>query len=159
MAAGPVESKRRTPVVHHEDDPPHGGQTEADEEGVEVTPMLVERVTVRARVTQLVGVAHADEIGSHAPPEALQMGDDVAPEVTRRRVAVEEQDRPPAGMAAGGGVDVGHVPFEDRGELLLHGGPSLLHWCPVPYSTISARARSRTGGPLINSVVTTPSSQ
>ena len=52
----------------------------------------------------LVRVAHPDQVGGDAPAEVLHVRDDVAPEVGRRRVAVQEEDR-----VALADVDVGHL--------------------------------------------------
>ena len=48
--------------------------------------------------------------------------------VSRILEDVAEEDRPPAGVTVGAGVDVGHVTLEHGGEVLLHAAPSK-HFC------------------------------
>jgi len=53
-------------------------------------------------------VAHADEVGHDAATKPGDVRHDVAPQVRRRRVAVQEDDR-----RTGPDVDVGHVDAVD----------------------------------------------
>ena len=91
MPVGPVKAERRAPVVDHEHhvlfDP------ERFEQGIEITGVLGEGVAVRSRVVQLVGVAHADQVRRQAMPEAGHRRHDVAPQVGRGGIAVQEHDR------------------------------------------------------------------
>jgi len=64
----------------------------------------------------LIALAHADEVRRHAAGERLDVRDDVAPEVGRRRVAVQEEH-----VLALANVDVVHLRTEHLGELRLEG--------------------------------------
>jgi hypothetical protein len=68
-------------------------QVECVEELVEVSAVFDEGVRIGAGLVQLVGGAHADQIGGDAPSLVCDMRDDVAPQVRRGRVAVQEDDR------------------------------------------------------------------
>jgi len=73
--------------------------------------VLDERVSIGARVLQLVGVAHADQVGGDQAAPALQVRHDVAPQVRRRRVAVEEDDGGPLAD-----IHIGHADAQNLGE-------------------------------------------
>ncbi len=91
IAPGPVETQRRSPVVHDEC---HALlQSERIEEPVQIAPVLSERVRTRIGVGQLSGVAHADQIGRYAATELLHVGNDISPQKGRRGVTVKEDDR------------------------------------------------------------------
>ena len=69
--------------------------------------MLYEAVAVRSARLELGRVPHADQIGRDAAAKLLQVRDDVAPEVGRGRVSVQEDDGvPPAHL------DIGHLVVE-----------------------------------------------
>ena len=112
MSVRPVEAERRAPVVDHE------GHVLRDaerlEERVQVPAVLDERVAVGAAVLELVRVAHADQVRRDAAPLALEVRDDVPPQIRRRRVPVQQHDR-----VAGADFDVGHRGAEDFEALLL----------------------------------------
>ncbi len=91
MAPGPVEAQGRSPVVDDEHDVL--AQIEGLEQAVEILPMMDEAVGAGADFVELVGVALADQIRGDAAAPTGQVGDDVAPQVGRGRVAVEEHDR------------------------------------------------------------------
>jgi hypothetical protein len=82
----------------------HQRDAVADEDAVqellEVGGMGGERVAAG----DLVGFAHADQVRGDAAAEVLHVRENVAPEVGRRRVAVQEDDRLP-----GPGVHVRHL--------------------------------------------------
>src|SRR5262245_51746138 len=111
MAVHPVEAQGRAPVVDDERDPL--ADAELLEERVEMAAVLDEAIRVRAARDELVGVAHPDEIGRDAASRTLEVRDHVAPEIRRRRVAVQEDD----GIALPD-LDVCHPPAVDRGVLL-----------------------------------------
>ena len=102
MAPRPVEPERRAPVVH---DQRHGARRDDRvEPGVEIARVVHEPVGARGRAAR---VAHADQIGSQAAAERLDVRDHVAPEIGRGRVAVEEHHR-----IARAHVHVGHLGVE-----------------------------------------------
>src|SRR5207249_1417970 len=78
------------------------------EPGVEISH-VVGKPVVAARGT---GLPHADENGRQTPAETGDVRDDVAPDVRRRRVPVEEHDR-----VARARVDVGDFGVEDLDAL------------------------------------------
>ena len=84
------------------------------EQGVEVTAVLDEAIRAGATVGQLVGVAHADQVGGDAAAEWLQVRQDVAPEVGRGGIAVQQHD----GVALSH-LHVRHLAAEDPPPLLL----------------------------------------
>jgi hypothetical protein len=63
MAVGPVEAEGRAPVMDDEGDPL--AHIQGIEQGVEVAAVLDEAIRAGPAVRQLVGVAHADEVGGH----------------------------------------------------------------------------------------------
>src|SRR5262249_60827173 len=79
------------------------------EPSVEIARVVDEPISSTGR---LAGVAHPDQVGGEAAVTARDVGDDVAPEIGRRRVAVQEDDRIP-----GACVDVGHLGVEDSDTL------------------------------------------
>jgi hypothetical protein len=72
--------------------------------------MIDEAVAARPGVGQRVGSAHADEVGRDTPAVAGDRTEDVAPQVGRGRVAMQEHDR-----RAGPGLPVGHPQPVDLG--------------------------------------------
>jgi len=90
--------------VHDQDDvllEPH-----RREQGIEVAAVIDEAVGAVGRVA---GIAHADEIGGETASERQEIRNDVAPEIGRRRVAMEEDDR--ISLAD---IDIHHVGVEHR---------------------------------------------
>jgi hypothetical protein len=83
-------------------------QIQGLEQGVEVAAMLDEAIGAGATVRQLVGVAHADQVGGDAAASWLQVRQHVAPEVRRGGIAVQQHD----GVALSH-VDVRHLATED----------------------------------------------
>ena len=75
--------------------------------------MLHEAIALRPRVVELVGIAHADQVRRDAAAEAREVGDDVPPQVRRRRVAVQQDDR-----VAAARLHVGHALPLDLGVAL-----------------------------------------
>jgi hypothetical protein len=84
------------------------------EQAVEVVAVLDKRVRRGVGRRQLPGVAHPDEIGHDASSEWQDVRHDVAPQVGRSRVAVEEHDRVAVPF-----VDVGHRYAVDDACVLL----------------------------------------
>jgi hypothetical protein len=84
------------------------------EQGVEVTAVLDEPVRAGPAVRQLVGVTHADQIGGDAAAEWPQVRDDVAPEIRRGGIPVQQHD----GVTVSH-LRVRHLPAEDPSPLLL----------------------------------------
>ena len=76
--------------------------------------MLDEAIGARAAVRQLVGVAHADQVGGNAAAERLQVRQDVPPEEGRGGIAVQQHD----GIALSH-LHIGHLAAEDPPPLLL----------------------------------------
>src|SRR5262249_18280949 len=87
VAVGPVEAESRAPIVDAEGDPlvPIQGL----EQGVEVAAVLDESIRAGAAVRQLLGVAHADQVGGDAAAYWLKVRQDVAPEIRRSGIAVQ----------------------------------------------------------------------
>jgi hypothetical protein len=55
--------------------------------------MFDEGIGARPTVRNLGRITHADEIGSDAAPELLHVRNDVAPEIGRSRITVQQHDR------------------------------------------------------------------
>ena len=102
VAVRPVEAEGRAPVVHDPDDVRR--DAEGGEGAVEVLAVLDESVPSRPGVVELLGVAHADEVEGDAARQRCHARHDVAPEIGRGRVAVQEDD----GVAPAR-LDVGHA--------------------------------------------------
>src|SRR5215468_3459900 len=84
------------------------------EQGVEVAAVLDEAIGAGATVRQLVGVAHADQVGGDAAASWLQVRQYVAPEVRRGGIAMQQHD----GVALSH-LHVRHLAAEDPPPLLL----------------------------------------
>src|SRR5207248_814704 len=80
-------------------------QREGLEPGVQITRVVREAVVAAGRLAR---TAHADEIGRQAATGAGEVRNHVAPEIRRRGVAVQEDDR-----NADADLHVGHVAVED----------------------------------------------
>ncbi len=119
VPAGPVEAERPAPVVQHQGHPV--AELQLLQQVVEERRVGGEPVGAPARVGQLVRLAHADQVGGDAPAQPAQVRDDPAPQVGRRRVAVQQHDR-----VAPAGVHVGHLVAADAhpgaGERVVRGG-------------------------------------
>ena len=102
-----MEGERGTPIVTDERDV--FGEGERIQPGVEVAGVVDEVITA-ARVAP--GSAHADQVRRQATGLLGQRWDDVAPEVGRSRVAMQEDQ----GWAAAF-IDVGHLRIEDGDTL------------------------------------------
>ena len=76
--------------------------------------VLDEGVRPWTRVVELVGVTHSDQIGRDATTQTDEVGEHVAPQVRRRRVAVKQDDR-----IAGACLDVCHRLAEHVHSTLL----------------------------------------
>ncbi len=96
----PVEGQGAAPVVADEDDPVEAQRLEP---GVQVAGLVVEAVVD----VRLAGGPHADQVGREHPGPAGEVRDDVAPEVGRGGVAVQEHHGRAA--RAGSGVQVGEM--------------------------------------------------
>src|SRR5262245_60342372 len=66
--------------------------TEGLEQGVKVAAVLDEPIRAGATVRQLVGVAHANQVGGDAAASWLQVRQHVTPEIRRGGVAVQQHD-------------------------------------------------------------------
>ena len=76
--------------------------------------MLYEAVTARAAVFQLVGIAHADQVGRNAAAQRSEVGDNPAPKIRGGRVPVQKDD-----WVALAALDVGHLAAEHFHVFLL----------------------------------------
>src|SRR5215467_1388525 len=112
VAVSPVKAEGRTPVMNDEGDPLTHIQDL--EQGIEVAAVLDEAIRAGATVRQLVGVAHADQVGGDAAAEWLQVWQYVAPEVRRSGIAMQQHD----GVAVSH-LHIRHLPAEDPPPLLL----------------------------------------
>ena len=92
------------------------------EQGVEVAAVLDEAIRTGTTVRQLVGIAHADQVGGDASAEWLQVRQHVAPEVRRSGIAVQQND----GVTVSH-LHVRHLTSEDLPPLLLIGKCSRDH--------------------------------
>src|SRR6185437_15136020 len=89
MTVRPIESERRSPIMHGQDDVLL--EVERVEPGVEIAAVIdvaVGAVRRRARV------AHADKIGREAASIGQQVGNDIAPEIGWRRIDVKHRWTP-----------------------------------------------------------------
>src|SRR5262245_14190795 len=84
------------------------------EQGVEIAAVLDEAIRTGTTVRQLIGVAHADQVGGDAAAEWLQVRQHVAPEVRRGGIAVQQHD----GVAVAH-IHVRHLAAEDPPPLLF----------------------------------------
>ena len=80
----------------------------------QVGAVFHEPVRAGAGVVQLLRIALADQVGGDTAPEVGHVRDDVAPEVRRRGVAVQEHDR-----VTLTDLHVGHPLSVDGGESLV----------------------------------------
>src|SRR5262249_29257453 len=112
VAVGPIEAEGRAPVMDDEGDALV--HIEGLEQGVEVAAVLDEAIRAGAAVGQLVGVAHADQVGGDAAAWWLQVRQHVAPEIRRGGIAVQQHD----GVALSH-LHVRHLAAEDPPPLLL----------------------------------------
>src|SRR5260370_10482587 len=67
--------------------------TEPVKECIQKASMLDEGVGSGTAGGQLLGVAHADEVGRDTTAQLQHMGDDVAPEVRRGGITMQKDDR------------------------------------------------------------------
>jgi hypothetical protein len=95
---------QRHPLVH----------AQSCEQCVQVAAVLNEAIRSRAAVGQLLRVAHADQIGRKTASQFLEVGDDVAPEIGRRGVAMQEHNG-----VTGARLDIGRFAPQDVHTLLL----------------------------------------
>src|SRR5258708_215875 len=112
VGVGPGGAGGRAPVRDDEGDPL--GHIQGLEQGVEVAAVLDEAIRAGATVRQLVGVAHADQVGGDAAASWLQVRQHVAPEVRRGGIAVQQND----GVSLSH-LHVRHLAAEDPPPLLL----------------------------------------
>jgi hypothetical protein len=84
----------------------------------QVVAMRVKAVGVRAWIFELIGIAHADQVGRQAAAASGDLRHDIAPQIGRGRVAVQEQVH----RFADAKLAIGHTLATDAGELL---GPGL----------------------------------
>jgi hypothetical protein len=83
-------------------------------QSVEVATVLNEPVRAGSAVRQLVGVAHADQVGGDAAAERLQVRDDVAPKVRGGGITMQQHD----GVSLAH-LHIRHLAAEDPPPLLL----------------------------------------
>ena len=86
VSARPMEAEAGAPVVDDERQPI---QPQGLDEPVDIARVVHEAVFD----VWLVGAPEADEVGRDGPAERRQVGQDVAPQVARGRLPVEEEDR------------------------------------------------------------------
>jgi len=108
MAVGPVEAEGRTPVVEDKGDPL--AHIERLEQAVEEAPVLDETVRAGAALRQLLRITHADQVGRDTAPERLQVWQNVAPEVGRGGITVQQHDGIPLANVHVGHLDAKHPP-------------------------------------------------
>ena len=75
--------------------------------------MLDQRVAVRTRGRELVGIAHADQVGRKATAKADALRDDVPPDVRAGGIPMQEYDR-----VARADINIGHFLAENLDEFL-----------------------------------------
>ena len=61
------------------------------DESPEISAVSGEAIGIGTGRSQLGGIAHADQIRHDQPAQTFQLGDNVAPEIGRGRIAVQEQ--------------------------------------------------------------------
>ena len=90
MLAGPVKAQGRAPIVN--DQRNVIGDAELFPRGEQVVAVFDVPVAVRARVVELVGVAHANQVHRDTAAVFGQCRHDVAPQVRRGWVTVLQDD-------------------------------------------------------------------
>src|SRR5260221_9717005 len=111
MAARPIHRERPAPVMADQDDVVR--HVELFEQPVDETTMLQEAITIRIGAFQLFRVSHANEVRRDAAGLRRYMRHDIAPDIGRSRIAVQEDDRRPAAE-----LRIGHLLAKHLAELL-----------------------------------------
>src|SRR5579872_3528083 len=142
MAMRPVKAERRSPVVNHQRDAPV--ECERIEPCIEMLRVIDEAILARRGFSR---VAHADKIRRETSRAIAEMRNDVAPQIRRGRIAVQEDDR-----IAGAYVDIRHLGAEHRGAFarmrILRGNRSFTHES-APRSLSNTVADTRTQAAII----------
>src|SRR5262249_59490648 len=105
MTRRPIEAEGRAPVVYDQRD--IAGESQGLEPRVQIQGVIDEPIRAAGCSPRF---AHADEVRGQAPPVWLEGRDNVAPEVGRGGVAVQEHDR-----WSVAGLDEGHRGVEKAG--------------------------------------------
>ena len=91
MLAGPVKPERRAPVVQHQG---HArAQFEFIEKRAQVAIVIGEAVRSGPGIGQLVRLPHADQVRRNTSAVWHEVRQHVPPEIRRRGIAVQENDR------------------------------------------------------------------
>ncbi len=107
MPVTPVKTEGRAPIVH---DQHHIlCHPQVIQQGIEIGAVFNETIGLRATLRQFVRVAHTDQIRCDTPPQPLEMRHDIAPEIGRRRVAMQKENGVATAL-----IDVSHRPSENR---------------------------------------------
>src|SRR5260370_5700399 len=104
MALCPVEAQGRSPVMHHEGHIP--AQVQRIKPGIEITRVIDEAIGVIGRLPR---ATHAHQVRSQATASPLKVRNNIAPQVGRRGVTVQEDN-----WITCPGIDISHVCIEDR---------------------------------------------
>src|SRR5258708_352476 len=102
MALCPVEAQGGPPVMHYEGHIP--AQVQRVKPGIEITRVIDEAIGV---IGSLPRATHAHQVRSQAAASPLKVRNDIAPQIGRRGVTVQEDDwiTPP-------GIDITHSRIE-----------------------------------------------
>src|SRR5260370_14022053 len=111
MAARPVHRERPAPVMANEHDLVR--RVELFEQPIDETAMLQKAIPIRIGAFQLFRVSHANEVRRDAAGLRRDMRHNIAPDIGRRRIAVQEDDRRPVPE-----LRIGHPLSEYLAELL-----------------------------------------
>jgi hypothetical protein len=103
MVERAIEAERRAPIVYV-DERDVVVQAQRVEPGVEIAGVIGEAIGVRRRFARL---AHADQVGRETASVAADIRNDVAPQIGRRGITVQEDDR-----VAFAGVHVTHFTID-----------------------------------------------
>jgi hypothetical protein len=113
------------------------------DEGVDKSAVGREAIGIDARTGQLGGIAHADQVRRDQVAVAVKLGNDVAPEIRRGRVAVQEQHRRTLAAFVVGDAGVEYIDGLFAERLFGHEFSRLI-------AAVFAHGRAMTGSEVIN---------
>ena len=112
MRMCPMETQTGTPVMDDQCDVV--GDAQLFKQSKQIFAVFDEGIAVRARVIELVTIAHANQVWRDQASLACKVGHHIAPQIGRHRVAMQEDNR-----IAGPFFDIGHLLTMDGGKFLF----------------------------------------